>query len=223
MSRYERNHPAISEEEQVVLRSKHVFVAGCGGLGGYIIELLSRIGVGHLTVADGDTFADSNLNRQLLSDMNSLGLHKAERAKERVTSINPHILVTPVTEMITAENVKSLISGCDLVVDALDNAASRLALAKGAAECGITVVTGAISGWYGRVTVLRPEDTDIASFLWSSSSSSAKGNLGHTAACTASIQASEAVKVLLGRPGTLVRKFLEIDLLNADFTTIDLS
>jgi len=223
MSRHERNHPAITIAEQEILRNKHVFVAGCGGLGGYIIELLSRIGVGHLTVADGDDFSDSNLNRQLLSEMASLGVNKAEQAVKRIRAIDPDINITAVTKMITTENVKQLISGCDLVIDALDNAASRLILAQGAAELGIIVVTGAISGWYGRVTVLRPEDADIAAFLWSNDSSSAKGNLGHTAACIASIQASEAVKVLLGRPGTLVRKFLEVDLLNADFTTIDLS
>ena len=67
MDRYDRNYPAISEEEQEKLKNSRIFVAGCGGLGGYILEFLIRIGVGNIIACDGDSFCESNLNRQLLS------------------------------------------------------------------------------------------------------------------------------------------------------------
>ena len=79
-SQYERNFPAISVEEQEILRRKHVLVLGCGGLGGYLIELLARLGVGRLTVVDGDGFEPSNLNRQLYSAPAVLGQSKAMMA-----------------------------------------------------------------------------------------------------------------------------------------------
>ena len=78
MGRYERNFPAITEAEQEKLKNSRVFVAGCGGLGGYILEFLVRIGIGHITACDGDVFAPSNLNRQLLSTVPLLGVSKAK-------------------------------------------------------------------------------------------------------------------------------------------------
>ena len=94
--RYERNIPAVSPEEQETLSGKRVLVAGCGGLGGYIIEYLVRMGVGELTVADGDVFEPSNLNRQLLSGSDTLGRGKAAAAAARARNVNPSVKVTAV-------------------------------------------------------------------------------------------------------------------------------
>jgi molybdopterin/thiamine biosynthesis adenylyltransferase len=95
MSRYERNFPAVSLEEQEMLGKKRVLVAGCGGLGGYVLEYLGRIGVGHLTAVDDDVFTDSNLNRQLLSTEETLGRPKPVCARERMAVVNPNVRVTP--------------------------------------------------------------------------------------------------------------------------------
>ena len=89
MDRYSRNMEMLTLEENISLRSKKIAVIGCGGLGGYIIEMLARLGVGTLAVADGDVFEESNLNRQLLSDTGVIGKNKALQAKIRISTINP--------------------------------------------------------------------------------------------------------------------------------------
>ena len=84
--RYIRNLGALTEQECARLRTKTVFVAGCGGLGGYLIEMLLRLGVGAIRAADGDVFEASNLNRQLLSSTRNLGRSKAAAAANRAAS-----------------------------------------------------------------------------------------------------------------------------------------
>ena len=220
MGRYERNSPAISVGEQEILARKRAFVAGCGGLGGYIIEFLSRIGVGTITAADGDVFDVSNLNRQLLSTELTLGRPKPECAAERIATVNPEITLNPVCEFITEENVDAHVSGHDVILDALDSGKTRLLLAAAARKAGIPFVSGAIGGWHGRVIVLYPGDN--VDFLWQGDAPPAAGNLCCSAAHVASIQSAEAIKVLLGRPGVIRSRLLEIDLLNARWDEIPL-
>ena len=220
MSRYERNAPAISGDEQAVLAEKRVLVAGCGGLGGYIIEFLGRVGVGHITVVDGDVFSVSNLNRQLLSTMQTLGRPKPECAKERMVEVNPEVELTPVCAYITEENADEMVAGHDIIVDALDNGKARIILTAAAKKAGIPFVCGAIGGWHGRVIVLYPGDN--VDFLWQGEASPQTGNLCFTAAHVASIQASETVKALLSRPGAIRGKLLEIDLLSGNWDEIKL-
>ncbi|MBR6653298.1 MAG: ThiF family adenylyltransferase, partial [Oscillospiraceae bacterium] len=89
--RYSRNIPAISPEEQDTLKGKKVLVLGCGGLGGYIIENLLRMGVGAITAVDGDSFDESNLNRQLLATEKTLGTNKAIAAAQRANAVNSQV------------------------------------------------------------------------------------------------------------------------------------
>lgn len=220
MSRYERNHPAISPDEQNVLASKRVLIAGCGGLGGYVLEFLGRIGVGHLTAVDGDIFIDSNLNRQLLANEETLGRPKPVCAQERLKLVNPNVEVTPVSGFITEENAEGLVSGHDVIVDALDNGPSRIILVRAAQKMGIPLVSGAISGWRGRVFVVMPGDS--ADCLWSGGAGISAGNLCFTASGTASVQAAETVKLLLNRSGLLHGRFHEFDLLSGQWEEIPL-
>ena len=220
MSRYERNAPAISADEQETLSTKRVFVAGCGGLGGYIIEFLARTGVGHITACDGDAFSESNLNRQLLATEATLGRPKPVCAAERIALVNPEVAVTPICGFVTEENAAGLIAGHDIIVDALDSGKARLLLAAAAREAGVPFVSGAIGGWYGRVIVLYPGDN--ADFLWQGEAPPSLGNLCGTAAQVASVQAAETVKALLGRPGVIRGRLLEIDMLNARWDEIPL-
>ena len=147
-SQYERNFPAISAEEQEMLRRKHVLVLGCGGLGGYLIELLARLGVGRLTVVDGDGFEPSNLNRQLYSAPAVLGRSKAMTAAERVRAIAPNTAVEPVQAFFTEQNSDKLVQGTDLVMDALDNLPARLLLEDTCDRCHVPYVHGAILGFF---------------------------------------------------------------------------
>ena len=135
--RHIRNIPALSEADMEILQTSHVLVVGCGGLGGNVIEQLARLGLGHLTVVDGDVFEESNLNRQLLCTTANIGEIKALAAAERVSLIDPDIEVRPVPEFITKENAAALMADADIVIDALDSISSRLVLEDAAAEAGL--------------------------------------------------------------------------------------
>src|SRR5512147_1622181 len=92
--RYSRNMRSLSCEDQTVLLGAAAAVVGLGGLGGTVVEILARLGVGRLAVIDGDRFEDSNLNRQLLSSVEDLGRSKADVARERIHRVNPSVKVT---------------------------------------------------------------------------------------------------------------------------------
>ena len=139
--RYARNVPALSEAECELLRRKRVLVVGCGGLGGHLIDMLARIGIGSLRVVDGDVFEPSNLNRQLLSEVSLLGVGKAQTAAERVRRVNPNVAVHAVGEFLTEENAAALLTDCDAVLDGLDNIQSRQILANACERAGIPLST----------------------------------------------------------------------------------
>ena len=216
MERYLRNHDAISESEQAILATKRVLVVGCGGLGGMVIECLARIGVGHLRVVDGDVFEESNLNRQLLSSTMNLGRPKVLAAQQRIMAVNPLVEVDAVQADLAAENAMELLAGCDVAVDCLDNIPVRLVLQQAAKTAGVPVVHGAVAGWLGRICVIQPGE-DLLSLLYPNQEEAQgeerqRGTLSFTAALTASWQAAETVKLLLGKPG-LQGEILEVDLM----------
>jgi len=223
--RYDRNMKTLSPEENRKLRDFRVLVAGCGGLGGYIIEELGRLGIGQITAVDGDVFEESNLNRQLLSTVPLLGTEKAEAARVRMRDVNPEIRVKPIYAMITQENAKELLGGHDLVVDALDNIKSRKVLESACEALEIPMVHGAIAGWYGQVAVSFPGDRIMETLYTGDDNKGIETDLGNpafTPAVVASIQVAEAIKVLLGRPGILRGKLLTIDLLAHDYEVFSL-
>ena len=218
-ARYARNIPALTEAECLSLRQKRVLVVGCGGLGGHIIDQLSRIGVGHLRVVDGDVFEPSNLNRQLLSCVPLLGVSKAQAAAEHVSRVNPEMDVDAVPVFLTEENVGELVADCDIVLDALDNIPSRKILAAACSEAGIPYVYGAISGWVAQAAVSMPGD-DLMEILFPEEVEIRdKSVLSFTPALCASLQVSLAVKLMTGRPvdaGTVYY----FDLLNLELEAI---
>lgn len=225
MQRYIKNQSTLSPEENEKLKSCKVCIIGCGGLGGYVVEMLGRIGVGQITAVDGDVFEESNLNRQILSDMESLGKSKALRAKERMAIVNPLIEVRPVAERLTVSNGRQIISGHDVVVDALDNTESRIILQELAEEMNIPLVHGAIAGWYGQVTTIFPKDRTLDKIYVKNNIEGVEKKLGNpsfTPANIASIQVSEVIKILIQRGGLLRNKLLFINLLEHEYTVIDL-
>jgi molybdopterin/thiamine biosynthesis adenylyltransferase len=218
VERYLRNHNAISEGEQAILATKRVLVVGCGGLGGMVVECLARIGVGHLRVVDGDFFEESNLNRQLLSSTMNLGRPKVLAAQQRVMAVNPLVEVDAVQAEFTEENNADLLADCDVAVDCLDNIPARLLLQQAAKTAEVPLVHGAVAGWLGRICVIQPGE-DLLSLLYPNPDEAQgeerqRGTLSFTATLTASWQAAETVKLLLGKPG-LKGEILEVDLLQA--------
>ena len=197
--RYSRNIPAVSTEDMDKIRKSKVLVAGCGGLGGFIIEYLARMGVGSIVAVDGDTFCESNLNRQILSTVNNLGKSKAMAAEERVLEINPDVDVTAVPEFFTEENAARLLAGVDLIMDALDNVASRHVLEDAAARAGLVIVHGAICGWDLQIMLAEPGKGMLHQMYPAGSLPGSKTSLPFTPAACAALQTSMAVRYLCGR------------------------
>ena len=197
--RYIRNLGALTEAECAMLREKTVLVAGCGGLGGYLIEMLLRLGIGEIRAADGDCFEASNLNRQLLSVPALLGKSKAAAAAERAAAVNPGVRFMAVPKFVTAENAPALVRGCDAVLDALDNIASRRMLASVCAEARVPLIHGAICGWTAQAAVVLPGDGKMDWIYPDGAALKSKASLSFTPPFCAALQMALCVRLLTGR------------------------
>lgn len=214
--RYIRNLGALTEEECNTLRSKKVFVAGCGGLGGHILDMLLRIGIGSITAADGDVFEASNLNRQLLSSVDVLGQSKAMTAAERAAIVNPDVDFFAWPEFVTADNAADMIKGCDAVIDALDNIASRRILKAECDRQGIPYIYGAILGWNAQAAISMPGDNFLDLLYPSDAAVKSKTSLSFTPPFCAAMQVALCTKLLCGRE-VETGKLYYFDLSDFDF------
>ena len=220
-NRYDRNR-IFSIDQQDELGEKKAAVIGCGGLGGYAIEMLARAGVGHLRVCDGDVFDETNLNRQLLCTEDVLGKSKAEAAAERIKAVNSEAEAEAFRCNLTEENADEILAGCDVVIDALDSVGAKLMLQRACKKQEIPMIHGAIGGWFGQVTTIFPGN-DTLSLIYPDNTevSQELGNPSFSPAMIAAIQVSEAIKVMLGSDDVLMRKLLFIDLMTNDFQIVE--
>ena len=221
--RFQRNIGAISGAEQELLLAKKAAIIGCGGLGCYSAEFLARIGIGHLTLIDGDVFTASNLNRQLNSTETNLGKKKASEAKQRLLNIRAGLSVKAADTLLTEENAEELLKNHDVIIDALDNIETRLLIEKTAGNLGITLVHGAVEGWCAQVCTVFPGDS-VLSMLYRRKGTNDKppSVLSFAPAFCACIQASEAVKVLLNRTDILRKKLFTASLKDNSFSIVEL-
>lgn len=216
--RYQRNLGVISPSEQVKLLQSKVVIIGAGGLGGTVLELLTRMGVGQLIIADKDLIVDSNLNRQILSNETNLGQDKAEVAVRRVKEINSSIEITGHSVFIDSDNVKKIIKGAEVVVDALDNLPARFILQKACRELNIPLVHGAIAGFNGQLTTIFPQDKGLELIYGSDKDLPEHGSEVTSGAPTvtpviiASLEAQEVIKILLKRGKVFRNKLLYLDI-----------
>jgi molybdopterin/thiamine biosynthesis adenylyltransferase len=211
--RYRGNISLIGIAGQIRLLNAKVAIIGAGGLGGTVVELLARQGVGFLRVIDGDHFSAQNLNRQLLATELNLGMNKAEAAVVRIAEINSDVYVEAVPMMLREENARELISGMQVVVDALDNIETRLLLGKTAKRLGIPLVHGAIAGFAGQVTTVLPADQGLEKIYGTvetpdSTPEKTLGNPAATPALIAAIQAQEVFKLITAVGETLSGRLL---------------
>lgn len=223
-ARYQRNRRTISVEQQLVLFRSRVVVVGCGGLGGYVIEQLARLGVGTIVAIDPDIFEEHNLNRQLLADILALGRPKVEIASARIARVNPAVTLVPIQDAYAPEREAPL-KGAQVVVDALDSIATRLSLSLSCTRLGIPLVHGAIAGWYGQVTTEFPGDHSLARIYANAGNKGAEQQLGNpsfTPAVVAGLQTTEVCKILLGAGTTLRGRMLAVNLLDMDFDQVPL-
>jgi molybdopterin/thiamine biosynthesis adenylyltransferase len=222
--RYIRNHAILSVEEQRKLAHSRVAVIGAGGLGGTVILLLARMGIGHLTVVDSDVFDESNLNRQAVSTVAGIGRPKPEEAAKMVAAINPAVRVRSQTARLDRSSAAAMLDGIDVVVDALDNVPDRLVLDEAARRLEIPLVHGAIAGFDGRVMTVFPEDPGLTLLYGSdvkrgdpARPEAVLGVPTVTPSVVASLQAMEVVKILTKRGEPFRKKLLHIDLESGRF------
>ena len=215
--RYLKNIGTLSIEGQRRLLSSKVAVVGLGGLGGLLVELLARVGVGGMLIIDGDRFAEDNLNRQILLHEKGISLVKARLAEKRVRDINSAIEVERWEGFVTEENALHLFSSVNLVCDALDNISSRLLLQSTCEQLNIPLVHGAVAGFSGQVTSIFPGDASL-SIIYGEKGMAVErgvevqeGILSGAVGMVASLQAQEVIKILTGKGAALQRKLLVID------------
>ncbi|MBN2032746.1 MAG: HesA/MoeB/ThiF family protein [Deltaproteobacteria bacterium] len=219
--RYVRNREILSLEELLRLAESRVAVVGAGGLGGTVLSILGRTGIGHLVVIDFDVFDESNLNRQAFSHCENLGKPKAEEARSQLERINPGVDVSAYQIRLNAENGKNLLKDCQVVVDALDNVESRITLMEAAKALGVPLVHGAIAGFEGQIMSLFPGDEGLSRIYGKAKKGendftgpeAVLGVPGITAAVIAAFQAMEVIKILLkrGRPFTNTMVYLDLE------------
>ncbi|HWR04734.1 MAG TPA: ThiF family adenylyltransferase [Humidesulfovibrio sp.] len=221
--RYLRNHDTYSLGEQLSLLSSRAALVGLGGLGGYVLELLARAGVGHIRAADGDEFVASNLNRQLYATRRSLGGYKAAAAAARLKQVNPAVDFEPVAKFLDEADMGRFISGAQLCLDALGGLKDRAALARQAAQAGIPLLTAAVAGQSGLVALVLPGQKCPSDFFGAGAGAEdSQGTPAPAVATAASIMAGEAVNILCGREPRLAGKMLVFDLAQMSFETVAL-
>jgi molybdopterin/thiamine biosynthesis adenylyltransferase len=228
--RYIRNHDTLNSQEQSQLARARVAVIGCGGLGGHVLLMLSRIGIGALVVVDPDIFDESNLNRQAFANSDTIGMHKTIVAATDINLINPAVTVIQFQTAINHFNVSQIINDSDVVVDALDNIADRKILNSACRQKKIPIVHGAIAGFEGQVISIFPEDGGYNDLFDNSgdkdnhpdmNAESLMGVPSITPVFIASLQAMEVVKILLNRGNRFSRRMLYSDIELGEFNYFD--
>ncbi|MCB2145705.1 MAG: HesA/MoeB/ThiF family protein, partial [Deltaproteobacteria bacterium] len=202
--RYLRNRKTLSESDQIRLLESTVCIVGLGGLGGMVTETLARMGIGRFRLVDGDVFETHNLNRQLLSSTDRIGMPKADAAVMRLKTINPGLEAVATAAYLTPENADNVVGSCDLVVDCLDNIRSRFTLEAAARRAGIPMVSAAVAGISGHVTTIFPGDQGLENIYGPKDQTKltkgAETQLGCLAPgvnLIASLECAEVLKVLL--------------------------
>ena len=164
-TRYVRNLQAVSLGEQAKLLRSRVTLVGLGGLGGILLDMLLRLGVGVITAVDGESFEETNLNRQLLSSLETLHSSKTEAAMAHREKVNPSVELEVHSAMVHGQGFAPLVADRNLVIDALGGLMDRTGLQQAAAGAGVTLISGAVAGWTGWIAAIRPGDPGPASFM----------------------------------------------------------
>lgn len=214
--------PEIGETGQLRLQSARVLVIGAGGLGSPVLTYLAAAGIGHLSIVDADTINLSNLNRQFLHDTADIGQQKATSAQAKLSRLNPDIDIIPLVQSVSPENVDQLVAPFDLVIDCVDNLVTRHCVNAACIRLGKPLVEAGVAGFMGFVMTYLPGQGPCYGCLnpgisMSPISQTPPAVLGATAGIAGTIQAAEAIKVLLGMPDTLTGQVLFFDAQTMDF------
>ena len=213
----------LSCAQQLRLLRARVAVIGCGGLGGTVAEILTRLGVGSLRLVDPDIFEEHNLNRQRFATLETLGFPKVSAAKSALKAINP---VTEI-EVIQSEFCKADVQAAEIIVDCLDSAGKRQVLATLCKTLNRPLIHGAVQEWYGQVGVATSANDLIASLYPSTLNNSplplSPRVIAPTVSAIASLQAAETCKFLLNLPSALNYSWLSCNLLDSEYDCIPIA
>ncbi len=211
----------VGEEGQNKLKQAKVVIAGSGELGSPIALYLAAAGVGKIRIVDDGKVELSHLNRQVLHWGKDIGRNKTDSLAEKLGQLNDTIEIEALAETIAEDNVSKLISGFDLILDATDNLPTRLLLNCAALKAGIAFVHGAVYGFEGRVTTILPGKTPCLGCLYRGTVFQQKSPaIGVAPAVIGGIQATEAIKYILGTGQLLTNHLLVYDGLRMRFTTL---
>ncbi len=218
--RYARNMKIFSLADQIILLKSCISVVGLGGLGGTVVEILARLGIGNLNLIDGDHFEDNNLNRQMISSETLLSKSKAKAARDRVQAINSSVETRCHAEFLDTGNASRLLEKSDVIVDCLDSIPARFMLEAAARKQGCPLVSAAIGGASGQVTTIYPEDPGLEMIYGppddapTQSVEDSLGTLAHCVSLIASLECSEVIKILLDKGPVLRNKLHVVDLMS---------
>ena len=229
--RYSRNIllAQVGWEGQARWRAGRVLVVGAGGIGSAALLYLAAAGIGHLGLVDGDAMELSNLQRQILYRSADLGRRKVASAAESLTALNPHCRVETFDLRLNPANVREVVQGFEVVLDASDNFPTRFLLAECCWRYQIPLVSAAATGWHGQLLIARPGAENPCyrclvpemPTVEAVPPSTESGILGAVAGTMGCLQAVEALKLLLGRESDLSRRLLAYDGLQGRFQSVD--
>ncbi len=216
--------PEVGEEGQKRLLEARVLLLGAGGLGSPVALYLTAAGVGTLGIVDMDSVDESNLQRQILHNRDRVGERKVDSARTALAALNPDVEIVTFDTRLAADNVERILEGFDVVVDGADNFASRYLLNDASVKLGIPVVHGSIFRFEGQVSVFDPRRGPTYRDLLPqppppelAPSCSEAGVLGVLPGIIGSLQALEAIKLVLDIGDPLIGRLLTFDALELTF------
>jgi molybdopterin/thiamine biosynthesis adenylyltransferase len=215
LTRYHRQLiiPEFGEEGQRRLKNSRITVIGIGGLGCASATYLVAAGIGHITLVDFDVVELSDLNRQVLYWEEDIGEKKVLVVQRKLSKLNSTIEIIPVFAKITKKNAFSIIDGAQVVVDGLDNLATRLIINSACVKHKIPYIYAGVSRLRGMITTIIPGETPCLACIYPGGPQGGKGLgvLGVTPALIADFQALESIKLLIGQPPSLAGKLLRFN------------
>ncbi len=214
----------VGQTGQERLKRARVVLAGVGGLGSAVAFSLVAAGVGTVRLIDDDKVATSDLNRQILHGTADIGRRKVLSAAEKLKALNPETAIEAIDERISEENVSGLLSGFDLVVDAVDNLPARLILNKAALARAMPLFHGAVRGFEGRAMTVIPGKTACLKCVYRGTRPEERiPVIGVAPALVGALQATEVIKTILGVGTPLAGRLIVYDGLNMRFTELEVA
>ena len=229
MMRYSRHIilPEVGGKGQAKIADAKVFIVGAGGLGCPVGYYLTAAGVGTIGIIDNDTVELSNLQRQIAHSVNTIGMAKVESAKKTFEALNPDVNIVAIQDRISKDNIMNLIKDYDIVVDGSDNFPTRYLINDACVMAGKPLVSGAILRFEGQVTTMIPKDGPCYRCLFEEPppaglvpSCQEAGVLGVITGIVGGLQATEVLKLILGKGNLLKGELLIYDALKTTFRKV---